>query len=50
MKRPKRFPSNDLREWLNRARSSLAMAKNQVSDIYLEDLCFEAQQAVFAKP
>ena len=33
------------------------MAKNQVSDIYLEDLCFyledlcfEAQQAVFAKP
>jgi HEPN domain-containing protein len=33
-------------EWLNRARSDLALAKVQGDDIYLEDLCFHAQQAV----
>ena len=42
---PDRFPPDDPREWLNRARSNLAMARNRVPDAYLEDLCFEAQQA-----
>ena len=45
MKKPERFPANDPREWMNRARSNLAMAKNRVPQAYLEDLCFEAQQA-----
>ena len=45
MKRPERFAASDPREWLNRARSSLAIARNRVPDAYLEDLCFEAQQA-----
>ena len=45
MKPPERFPPDDPREWLNRARSNLAMAKNRVAEVYLEDLCFEAQQA-----
>ena len=45
MKPPERFPPDDPREWLNRARSNLAMAKNRVAGVYLEDLCFEAQQA-----
>ena len=42
---PERFPPDDPREWLNRAKSNLAMAKNRVPEVYLEDLCFEAQQA-----
>ena len=45
MNRRERFPPDDPREWLNRARSNLAIAKNRVPDAYLEDLCFEAQQA-----
>ena len=45
MKPPERFPPDDPREWMNRARSSLAIAKNRVPQAYLEDLCFEAQQA-----
>ena len=45
MNLPQRFPPDDPREWLNRARSNLAMAKNRVGGVYLEDLCFEAQQA-----
>ena len=40
-----RFSPDDPREWLNRARSNLALAKNRVPNAYLEDLCFEAQQA-----
>ena len=40
-----RFPPDDPREWLNRAKSNLAMAINRTPDVYLEDLCFEAQQA-----
>jgi HEPN domain-containing protein len=33
-------------EWLNRAKSNLAIARNsRSSEVYLEDLCFEAQQA-----
>ena len=42
---PERFPPDDPREWLNRARSNLALAKNRAPDVYLEDLCFAAQQA-----
>jgi HEPN domain-containing protein len=42
---PKRFPPNDPREWINRARSSLAHAKAISPEVVLEDLCFDAQQA-----
>ena len=42
---PERFPPDDPREWINRARSNLAMAKHRVPGAYLEDLCFQAQQA-----
>ena len=45
MRPPERFPPDDPREWLNRARSNLALARNRAPDVYLEDLCFEAQQA-----
>ena len=45
MKEPERFLVDDPREWLNRARSSLEIAKNRGPRIYLEDLCFGAQQA-----
>ena len=45
MRRHERFAPDDPREWLNRARSNLAIAKNRVQDAYLEDLCFDAQQA-----
>lgn len=44
MKR-KRYPPTDPREWLNRAKSSLAAAGALSPDVYLEDLCFAAQQA-----
>jgi HEPN domain-containing protein len=40
-----RFPPDDPREWLHRARSSLALAKTHLPEAYLEDLCFQAQQA-----
>lgn len=42
-----RFPPDDPREWLNRARSSLAKARgaSETPEVYLEDLCFDAQQA-----
>ena len=42
----KRFP-NDPFEWLNRAKSNLERAKSDVrlTGVYLEDLCFDAQQA-----
>jgi HEPN domain-containing protein len=42
---PERFSPDDPREWLHPARSSLARAKTQIPDVYLEDLCFDAQQA-----
>ncbi len=41
----KRLPPDDPREWLNRARSNLAHARHGVPGVYLEDLCFDAQQA-----
>lgn len=42
---PDRYPRDDPREWLNRARSNLAHAKAQIPGVYLEDLCFDAQRA-----
>jgi HEPN domain-containing protein len=42
---PERFPPDDPREWLNRARSNLTRARARLPDAYLEDLCFDAQQA-----
>jgi HEPN domain-containing protein len=41
----KRFPPDDPREWLNRARSNLAHARIVTPEVLLEDLCFDAQQA-----
>jgi HEPN domain-containing protein len=41
---PERYPPDDPREWLNRARSDLALAKATQEGVYLEDLCFHAQQ------
>lgn len=41
---PERFPPDDPREWLSRARSDLILAKAAGVGIYLEDLCFHAQQ------
>ena len=45
MSPPDRFPPDDPREWMNRARSNLVLAKNRILGAYLEDLCFAAQQA-----
>jgi HEPN domain-containing protein len=42
---PERRPPDDPREWLNRARSNLLRAKATLPGVYLEDLCFDAQQA-----
>ena len=44
---PKRRSADDPIEWLNRARSNLARAKadSRIPNVYLEDLCFDAQQA-----
>ena len=42
---PKRYQPEDPREWLNRARSNLVQAKAKRKGVYLEDLCFNAQQA-----
>ncbi len=39
------FPPEDPREWMNRARSDLTLAKNRLAGVYLADLCFHAQQA-----
>ena len=45
MTQRERFPPDDPREWMNRARSNLALAKIRIPGAYLEDLCFGAQQA-----
>jgi HEPN domain-containing protein len=44
----KLLPPDDPKEWLNRAYSNLSQAKGGInlSNVYLEDLCFQAQQAV----
>lgn len=36
---------DDPEEWLRRARSNLAQARARQPEVYLEDLCFQAQQA-----
>lgn len=36
---------DDPRAWIARARSNLLQAKTSQSGVYLEDLCFQAQQA-----
>lgn len=41
-----RLPPDDPRAWLRRARSNLLRAQHQIPGVYLEDLCFDAQQAV----
>jgi len=41
----KRLAPTDPKEWLRRARSNLALAKNRVAEACLEDLCFDSQQA-----
>ena len=41
----KRYPPTDPREWLIRARSNLALAKNDTVGVLPEDHCFDAQQA-----
>jgi HEPN domain-containing protein len=43
--RRKRLPASDPREWLNRAASNLVRARAIIPQAYLEDLCFDAQQA-----
>jgi len=35
----------DASEWIRRARSDLALARAKSEGVYLEDLCFHAQQA-----
>ncbi len=44
---PRGRPPHDPLEWLNRARSNLERAKADIrlEGVYLEDLCFDAQQA-----
>ena len=41
-----RLPPDDPCEWLNRAKSNLIQAKAEHPGVYLEDLCFQAQQTV----
>jgi HEPN domain-containing protein len=41
----KRQRPDDPRAWLDRARSNLIRAKQRLPNVYLEDLCFDAQQA-----
>lgn len=43
---PDRFPPDSPEEWLNRAKSNLLQARAEQPGVYLEDLCFNAQQAV----
>jgi len=40
-----RYAADDPNEWFNRAESSLAHARGRSEEVYLEDLCFSAQQA-----
>ena len=41
----RRLPPNNPREWINRAASNLARARQSLPGAYLEDFCFDAQQA-----
>lgn len=40
-----RYPPDDPREWLVRARSDLALARSAPSGVLLDDLCFHTQRA-----
>ena len=40
-----RLAPDDPQEWMRRARSNLAHARNHTPDVEFEDLCFDAQQA-----
>jgi HEPN domain-containing protein len=42
---PRRYPPDDPREWLNRAKSALSLAQARREGVYWEDLCYQAQQA-----
>ena len=42
---PEPLAPGNPQEWLNRARSNLSRARTKLPDAYLEDLCFDAQQA-----
>ncbi len=44
-RRPERRPPDDPIEWLNRAKGNLRRAREVSPGFYLEDLCFDAQQA-----
>jgi HEPN domain-containing protein len=44
MKGKRKSPDNP-EEWINRAKSSLALAESRVRGVLFEDLCFQAQQA-----
>lgn len=39
-----RFPPDVPAEWINRARSDLAIAQSMIEGAYFEDLCYHAQQ------
>lgn len=41
---PERFPPDSPHEWINRARSDFTLASSKVENVYLEDLCYHAQQ------
>ncbi len=43
---PNRTESDDPKKWILRASSNLNLSKSQQPGIFLEDLCFNAQQAV----
>lgn len=45
MKPVERHAPNDPIEWLNRARINLVRARTLIPNTYLEDACFDAQQA-----
>src|SRR5260370_1916810 len=42
--KPKRFPPDDPREWIRRAKSNLAHGRAYEPDVDLADNCFDAQQ------
>jgi HEPN domain-containing protein len=42
---PNQRPPDDPWAWLDRSRSNLTRARHTHPDVYLEDLCFDAQQA-----
>jgi len=42
---PDRRHPEDPRDWLDRARSNLSLARARPPGVLLEDLCFEAQQS-----